>query len=743
MVKSISTYSSVIFRFLRSTEFIKALLLSLGGASAIIIFQAFGLANIGVPLAVGCLLVSPSNVTGTTKHKVLGILTASIIAGVTSTILGYAQGNLYLLLLVMVIMVFSISYLAVYGFRASMVAFAGLMAVVLSFANVNSEMPIWLHSLLITAGGIWYLCLSLLWQWIRPKHETEQLLAECIELTGDYLQIRANLLLYPQQREELQNRLFNLTDDLNQKHEVLREVLISSRKLSGNSGYSRKRLLVFIELVDILELGMANPVNYEQMDDYFNQDTKHLQIFGNLSFELGVQLKAMATSIESKQRVKNFNLSEKLEKARISSNEFQQQHTDNNEFGYVLQNLLDYQEEQLHKITTIYNVIHNIKNENRLFMKPAEAVKFITPQDYSLKILRENFNFDSLIFRHALRLSIIVLIGFSIGAIFSIQNAYWILLTIVVIMRPNYGLTKSRTKERIFGTFIGGVIAIGVVLFTQNTVFYGILGITSLTMAFALIQKNYTIAATFITLSIIFIYALLKPDVISVIEYRILDTILGAGLAALGNLVLWPVWESNNIRDTIRISIAANRDFFKEITKFYTKKNDLPLSYKLSRKNSFLKMGDLSAAFQRMTQEPKSKQKDLGLTYRMVSLNQTFLSALASMGTYIRNHNTTEASENFKIFTDQICHNLINAEEGLQQLSRQIKADGASLDKARTNFNERYQELLQIQHQNTSEETSYIHPELQEAQLITNQLQWLLDISKNIRKTAHKMNDNQ
>ncbi|WP_417887896.1 FUSC family membrane protein [Zunongwangia sp.] len=742
MIEPIPKYSNAIFRFLRSTEFIKALLLSLGGASAIAIFNAFNLASIGIPLAVGCLLVSPSNVTGTTKHKVLGILTASVIAGITSTILGYAQASIYILLPVMVIMVFCISYLAVYGFRASMVTFAGLMAVVLSFANVNSEMPIWVHSLLITAGGIWYLCLSLLWHWIRPKHETEQLLAECIELTGDYLQTRANLLVYPKQREQLQDHLFKLTDDLNQKHEVLREVLISSRKLSGNSGYSRKRLLIFIELVDILELGMANPVNYKQMEAFLNHDKSNLQVFGGLSFELGQQLKAMSASIETKKRVSNLNLTQKLKKAREIINKFQQEQTEHSEYGYTLQNLLDYQEEQYQKITTIFNVIHNIKNENRLFMKPDEAVKFITPQDYSFKILRENFNFDSLIFRHALRLTLIVLIGFSLGSIFSIQNAYWILLTVVVIMRPNYGLTKSRTKERIIGTIIGGIIAIGVVFLTQNTTIYGILGIFSLTMAFALIQKNYTVAATFITLSIIFIYALLKPNVISVIEYRILDTMLGAGLAALGNLVLWPAWESNNIRETINISITANREFFKEIVNFYTKKEELPLSYKLSRKKSFLKMGNLSAAFQRMTQEPKSKQKDVGLTYRMVSLNQTFLSALASMGTYIRNHNTTEASENFKIFTEQICHNLVNAEEGLQQLSKQKKADGASLDMARTNFNEHYQELLKNKQQNNSDENKYIHPELQEAQLIMNQLQWLLDISKNIRKTAYKMHEN-
>jgi uncharacterized membrane protein YccC len=39
-------------------------------------------------------------------------------------------------------------------------------------------------------------------------------------------------------------------------------------------------------------------------------------------------------------------------------------------------------------------------------------------------------------------------------------------------MRPSYGLTKERSKDRIIGTLIAA-IAVGIVLLTQNVV-YGI-----------------------------------------------------------------------------------------------------------------------------------------------------------------------------------------------------------------------------------------------------------------------------
>jgi uncharacterized membrane protein YccC len=67
----------------------------------------------------------------------------------------------------------------------------------------------------------------------------------------------------------------------------------------------------------------------------------------------------------------------------------------------------------------------------------------------------ENLSFSSTVFRHSLRLTITILIGFIIGKALPFQNAYWIVLTIVVIMRQGYGLTKQRTFHRIFGTILG------------------------------------------------------------------------------------------------------------------------------------------------------------------------------------------------------------------------------------------------------------------------------------------------
>jgi uncharacterized membrane protein YccC len=53
-------------------------------------------------------------------------------------------------------------------------------------------------------------------------------------------------------------------------------------------------------------------------------------------------------------------------------------------------------------------------------------------------------------FRHSLRLTIAIVFAYLLGFL-DIQNTYWILLT-VIVMRPSYGLTKERSKDRIIGT---------------------------------------------------------------------------------------------------------------------------------------------------------------------------------------------------------------------------------------------------------------------------------------------------
>src|SRR5690554_2328101 len=312
------------------------------------------------------------------------------------------------------------------------------------------------------------------------------------------------------------------------------------------------------------------------MQQRFKNQSEQLQPFVKLIFVLAEQLSYLSHVMGSKQPLRENNSIETLlVQAEQSLAKFRQAALtpEAYEEALLLQNIYGYLRKQSQKILVIQKVIYNLVEQEQLWSRTGDSSKFITAQDYDWKTLTENFNFDSPIFKHSLRLTVTVLVGFVIGIIFPFQNAYWILLTITVIMRPGYTLTKERSKHRLYGTLIGGAVAVAVVFITQNEYIYGTLAVVTFIMGFALVQKNYRSSAAFITLNVVFIYALLKTDPLDAVQFRVLDTLIGAALAFIANLFFWPSWQFLHMDEFITDTIQANRDFLKEVEKFYQEKN--------------------------------------------------------------------------------------------------------------------------------------------------------------------------
>lgn len=693
---------------------------------------------IGITITVGAMLASPSDVSGSIRHKITGILFATLLAMVVSLIGGYLHVSLWLLFPILGILMFSISYLAIYGFRASLISFSGLLALVLSFSNVSSEMQPYERMLLIGIGGLWYAALSLLRHFIFPKAATEYYLSKTLKLTADYLRTRGELVAETTDRTELLKQMLTTQTELTATHETLRDILISTRTGSGKSEYEGKRMLIFVQLVDMLELAMANPVDYSKTDELFRKKPQQLADFQGLLFAMSSRLNVIANNISTPKRIRNNTNIEEFQK-NIKSDISEYALSSNEAFDenlLMLKNLLKYQKEQVKKIEKIEWLLKNPAQREISLLKKEDLRRFLTKQNYDFEVLAENLNLRSPIFKHALRLGVMSMIGYGVGMLFSVQNPYWILLTLIVIMRPTFGLTKTRSKERTIGTLIGGALAVGIVLLTQNTTVYGILAIVSLVIAFSMVQRNYKAAATFITLSVVFIYALLRPDIFNVIQYRVTDTLIGAGLATLGNLLLWPAWEIQGMQKTLLETIKANRIYLEEIIGFYNKKGSVPSEYKVARKKAFLEMSDLSSAFQRMTQEPKSKQKNLDKFYEIAMLNHTFLSSLASLSTYILNNPTTPASENFNKVSSKIVQNLSDAEsvltEGTSSEEENTYQDSEDI------FEATFGKKITFYEDEKPKEDDF-HLKIEEAHLVREQLKWLLAMSNKMPKLLRKM----
>lgn len=718
--------------FLKSTSFSKALLVGVAVTVPILIGLKFDYFEIGLALCFGAFWSSPSDVSGSFRQKRNGILISAILIVFVSFIGGYLSYDTWLSLPVLGVLSFIIAYISIYGFRASLISFSGLLALVLSFAQDSESLEIYQYAILIGVGGLWYLLLTKILNLINPKAETEELLAGTFRLTSKLLKTRAKLIGPTGNREYLASEILKLQSELTESHQTLREILILSRKTSGWSKYEDKRLLIFIQLVEMLETAIANPVNYDRMDLLFIDHPKYIKLFQDLIFEMSRQLKVMSEAGSDISKLP------KNAKLRVCFKEVKMQISELHEsIGYeeylMLQNLLSYQEKQFKKLKRIKILLGSDSSVEYDLIDRKTARNFLVPQDYDPLLLIRNLSFKSAIFRHSLRLSVTIMAGYTLGSLFPFQNPYWILLTIIVIMRPNYGLTKNRAKDRMIGTLIGSVIAYGIVFFVQDVYLFGVLGVLSLIIALSLVQKNARTSAIFITLSVVFIYSILSDDISTVIKFRILDTLVGAGLSYVAMRWIWPTWESVDIDTSIVSSIKANKLFFYEITEYYKNKGEIPTSYNIARKEAFLETSNLNSAFQRMAQDPKSKQANMEHNYELVVLNHNFLASLASLSAFIQQHKTTEASEQFIEITDKIEHNM---ELVFQCVNGYSSEASKTIDE---NNSLKVKEFIPFSFLNLDEikvEKKQDLLALQEAHLVGEQLQWLFSISSKMLKLA-------
>ncbi len=136
-----------------------------------------------------------------------------------------------------------------------------------------------------------------------PKIQTDQLFVEAFENTAEFLKIRGNLLVNREDRASLYNSMFLLQTKINENHESIREVILSKRLNSGFSNRTRRQQLLFSKLIEIFELAISNPVEYEKFDLIFEKHSEKLAEFKNLIFEISNQLTHISKVILKEEKL--------------------------------------------------------------------------------------------------------------------------------------------------------------------------------------------------------------------------------------------------------------------------------------------------------------------------------------------------------------------------------------------------------------------------------------------------------
>jgi uncharacterized membrane protein (TIGR01666 family) len=637
--------------FFFSQYFSDGLRITIGVLLPSLIFAQFNQLELGLTLSLGAICVCVVDTPGPEVYKRNAMLACNALLLLVAITTGFARLNVYTLGIEVVAFSFLFSMFTVYGNRAASVGTSSLLVMIFMMDKGLQPGEVLHYSLLITAGGIWYMLMSLIFFRIRPYRAAQQALGENIVDVVKFLRIKADFYLPETDIEDNYKKLVSQQIKVSQHQDNVRELLFKTRLIVRESTHaSRVLVLTFVDLVDMFEQIMATHYDYQEIRDRF-EGTEVLPHIAKLVDQMADELDNIGYAILANsryRRIKDFGPDLENLKSEIDATSGHLSGSSNLVLKKILINVRDLNQ----KISDVCKYYNSKSAESLIDKKKGdvEYTKFVAHQDYTPHIFFDNLTFTSATFKHALRVCLVCLTGFVItksnGLLELINHftgkkivfghhSYWVLLTIIVILKPGFSLSKQRNYQRVFGTIIGGAIGVLVLTFVHNKTLEVALLMVFMMGAYSFLRINYITSVIFMTPYVLILFRFLGVGHLDVAEERIIDTVIGSSIAFLASYLIFPSWESEQLRQTLLDVVDANIRYLMTLGEHLTGKPQTTTDYKLARKDVFVKSANLSAAFERMVSEPKSKQKKSKDVHKFVVLNHILSSYLATIASNI------------------------------------------------------------------------------------------------------------
>ena len=661
-----------------------------------VIFNYFNLLSVGVVVSLGAMSTSIPDTPGPILHRKNGMLVGIFINTLIAMLTGFAAPFPFLLAGLILLACFIFSMLGVYGARANSVGVAALLVMVLSMDRHHEGWAVVINAAYILAGGLWYMMLSLLLYSFRPFKLAQQALGDCIIATANYLRIRSSFYEKEVDYEDTYQRMLAQQSEVHEQQNLVRELLFKDSSILNESSITGSVLvMMFTDIVDLFERTMNAYHDYKDLhevikdDEIFEQYRLVIIELSNELDEIGIAVKSGRASEETGL------LATQLNKTTAFFDAFRDTHrtAENLDEFISMRHILNSIQDIAGRIHTLHLYTTYNKELTRKIALPADYDKFITHQQIDAKLLLDNFTLQSNTFRHAVRISIATLIGFVISLLFPVGHSYWILLTIIVILKPAYSLTKKRNYQRLAGTVLGAFIGLLILYFINDKqVLFGLM-LLMMVGTYSLIRINYMISVIFMTPYILLLFHLLSNASFKIIiEDRITDTAIGFLIAFLANLLLLPAWEHEKMGNYMQQAIKSNRNYFRDVAAAFTGNPVTNIIYKISRKDAFVALANLSDAYNRMMAEPKSKQKNRAQLYQFVVLNHMLTSHIATLASYVMPLSAKLASPDFTSLINNAVNKLDNAAKIIAEMPGEISA----LNNLKSTIQQRLQQLLEV-----------------------------------------------
>jgi uncharacterized membrane protein (TIGR01666 family) len=612
--------------FFAGEYFTDALRVSISVILPLVIFLSQGKPQIAIPLAVGSLLISITDVPGTLRDKLTMSVISTGLFAVLPVIAAFTAHLPLVFGLVLFVLAFLFGFLNVFGARYSMLGTAALLLVIFIY-GLKPANPL-SFSLFVFLGGIWYCLLSIAQARIWYLRSVRHAIGECIQATANFMIAKACFYNPDISLDDCYRKTMSLHAQVSQKQEMVRDILLRDKRImqqqSSKGGVIRQTAS---RVIDVYEQINAIHYHYEFLRSAL-KGTGILEAITEIISLLADDFQATGDSLCANTSIRHdarliSKLSNATEKLAALVLTHQITHPE------IPQKLKHNLQEISHAISSIKETLHNKTIDAKYDHLIPLYHQFVPQLRFEYKTIRSHLSFESPLFRFAIRLATACIFTYGLTFLlpFGSYN-YWMLLTVVVILKPGFSISKQRNLQRLKGTLAG--LVIGLILLTIFPSYAVQIGfsIVFLLGFISLIKINYTVSVVFIT-TMVMLCLNMYGGRSSYIWERLVDTVAGCGIAYAASY-LYPVWETKRVRYHIQGVLKANINYLQ---KLYDKACNRPFDiteFKLARKEANIKLADLASSFQDMLTEPQVNESQIRDIYQFQLLNHQLVSAVAA-----------------------------------------------------------------------------------------------------------------
>ena len=586
------------------------------------------------------------------------------------------------------------------GSRYATISYGALVVAVYAMLGVNLFDYWYQQPLYLVLGAMWYGLLTSISYLVFPVRKLQDNLTDCYDRLGSFLEAKSNLFDADLDNREFEQALIELSL-VNSKLVATLNTTKSSllTRLKGDRGQkdTRRSLQYYFVAQDIHERGDSAHIDYQTLAREFRYSDILFRFQRLLSHQSRacIELAKCIRLHRPYQHNPHFARAFDRLKQSIQAQMVQQRDPMHlNALRLILANLKEI-DAQLANMQTERLFLQ--KETQQASGQPADIERYGMDEKYSDDQLRDdslqglddiwqrvkqNLSPESVLFRHAIRLSLVLLMGYVFIQWTGLNHGYWILMTVLFVSQPNFNATKRRLKLRISGTLAGVLIGLPVLYFIPSVEGQLIILIIAGVLFFELRSRQYAQATAFITLLALISFNLDGSGFDAAVP-RIVDTIFGCLFAWIGVSFIWPDWKFRRLPRMINSALSSQCEYLAEVIQHYHVGKSNAMNYRIKRRIAHNADAEIASFISTLATEPDQDAMQVSQYFRFLCLNHTFLSYISALGAHREKLSDPEVLGLLDQLMNKVEGALLHAQAApveLQQASNLLKARLQHLD---------------------------------------------------------------